>query len=238
MKKTLLSFIFTSLSLFNLSAQCIIAPSCTLNQFGYCVSPPENSNLPNATVGSTYSTVIQISLGSSISGGLATINGATLTAISGLPTGLTYSSNPINGALPPNSSACVILDGTPAAGTAGTYTVTADVFISTNIISQSRSAKWILTVDPASTTTSIKNSTDYTNSMIVAPNPTSSDLTVSAPFHFSKIQIIDALGKVVISHDANYAYQTTIDVKTLSKGVYFLQANDGNRLITKKFIKD
>ena len=61
---------------------------------------------------------------------------------------------------------------------------------------------------------------------------------ISSTSHFGKVQIMDALGKIVISHDANYATQTTIDVSNLTKGVYFLQINDGAKIITRKFIKD
>ena len=72
----------------------------------------------------------------------------------------------------------------------------------------------------------------------MAPNPVSSELFISSDSHFGKIQVIDALGKTVLSLDANYASQTSINVSSLTKGVYFIQANDGERIITKKFIKD
>jgi hypothetical protein len=73
---------------------------------------------------------------------------------------------------------------------------------------------------------------------VIAPNPATNELFVASASHFGKVAVIDALGKTVLSHDANCAAQTTINISSLSKGVYFLQVSDGTNLTTKKFIKD
>ncbi|MCD6017777.1 MAG: Secretion system C-terminal sorting domain [Bacteroidetes bacterium] len=233
MKKTLL---FTALligGLSQLNAQCTIMPSCSTGTVGYCTTPATATPLPNASELTPYNTTIQVTIGTSAFGGAATISNATVTAVTGLPAGLSYSLNPSNGIINGGASGCLLITGTPSAGSAGSYTVTANITASTNFGPVPVSGTWPLTVTGSAGIKSYSNA-----NMVIAPNPATSELTISADFHFGKIQIIDALGKIVISHDANYASQTIIDVHNLSKGVYFLQANDGKSVVTRKFIKD
>ena len=49
---------------------------------------------------------------------------------------------------------------------------------------------------------------------------------------------MDALGKSVLEIDGNYYNQKTIDLSALKNGLYFLKANDGERIITRKFLKN
>lgn len=233
MKKTLLFAALLIGGLSQLSAQCVIAPSCSTGTVGYCTTPAANTNLPNATELSSYNTTIQVSIGSSI-GGFATITSSTLTSVTGLPNGLNYSTNPASGIFPASSNGCVLISGTPAASSAGSYTITANVTITTSFGDVPGSAAWLLTVDAV---TGVKSYNQISN-FFISPNPATSEIVVTSTSHFGKVQIMDALGKVVISHDANYADQTTINISSLSKGVYFLQVNDGTQLTTKKFIKD
>lgn len=234
MKKLLLYAGLLIGGLSQLNAQCVIVPSCAMGSFGYCTSPAENTNLPNATEAAPYSTTIQISIGSSV-GGFATIQSATLTSVTGMPAGLNYSVNPSSGVVVANSDACVLIAGTPTAP--GSYTITANVAITTDVGSfPPATVSWYLIVDPAGSV-GIKSYNTATN-FFLAPNPATSELMVSAAFNFGKISIIDALGKTVMTHDANNSTLTKIDINDLSKGVYFLQMNDGNRMVTRKFIKD
>lgn len=233
MKKTLLFAALLIGGLSQLNAQCTIMPSCSTGTVGYCTTPATATPLPNASEVTPYNTTIQVTIGTSAFGGAATITDATVTAVTGLPAGLSYSLNPSNGVINGGSSGCMLITGTPSTGSAGTYTVTANITANTNFGPAAVSGSWPLTV------TGVAGIKSYSNAnMIIAPNPAASELVISADFHFGKIQIIDALGKIVISHDANYADQTNIDVHNLSKGVYFLQANDGKSVITRKFIKD
>ena len=48
------------------------------------------------------------------------------------------------------------------------------------------------------------------------------------------VVIYSALGRAVL----NISNQNTIDVSSLSKGVYFIKVSDGINVSTKKFIKD
>jgi hypothetical protein len=235
MKKTLLFVALVIGSLAQLNAQCTITPGCSPAATGYCTTPAENTNLPNATVASSYNTVIQVSIASSL--GATTITSAQIVSMTGLPTGLSYSVNPGSGIIAGGANGCVLLTGTPTSTTAGNYTVVANVVITTNVGAfPPATVSWFLTVNPALSTgiQSINTAANF----YIAPNPVSSELFISSDSHFGKIQVIDALGKIVLSLDTNYASQTSINVSSLTKGVYFIQANDGERIITKKFIKD
>ena len=231
MKKTLL---FTALligSLSQLSAQCVIGAACTPSAQGYCTVPAENTNLPNGTTNLAYITDIQFTLGTNV-GGFATITDATISSVTGLPSGFAFTTNPASGNFPGGSSACMQITGTTA--TAGTYSVAASFSVNTSIQPTTQTLTWFLTIDAATGIQSFNKSSN----VFISPNPATNELTVASASHIGKIQVIDALGKTVLSHDANYTSQTTINISSLSKGVYFLQINDGTNVSTKKFIKD
>ncbi|MBK6985488.1 MAG: T9SS type A sorting domain-containing protein [Bacteroidetes bacterium] len=235
MKKTLLFAALLIGGLSQLSAQCTIIPGCTLGSTGYCTTPAENTSLPNGTELVPYSTVIQLSLGTNV-GGFVTITDATISGVIGSPSGFTYSVNPVGGTFVGGSDACLILSGTPSLGSAGTYTVGLGFDVNTSFGPTTQTLNFGLQIDPSGTT-NVKSITASSN-FVIAPNPATNELFVASASHFGKVVIIDALGKTVLSHDANYAAQTTINISSLSKGVYFLQVSDGTNLTTKKFIKD
>jgi len=235
MKKTLLFAALLIGGLSQLSAQCVIASACTPSAQGYCTVPVENTNLSNGTELSPYSTTIQLSLASTI-GGFATIIDATISSVTGLPAGLNYSTNPSSGIFAGGTSACLIITGTPSAATAGTYTVGLGFNVNTSLAPTTQTLNFVLTINPAGTTNI--NSTIQATNFFISPNPATSELIVSSTTHFGKAHVIDALGKIVLSHDANYAAQTTINISSLIKGIYFLQVNTNGNVTTKKFIKD
>jgi hypothetical protein len=236
MKKTLLLAAVLLSSLSQLSAQCTIVPGCSTAATGYCSTPSNGANLPNAMVSSAYSTTIQVSIASAFGG--VTVSSANITSVTGLPTGLSYSVNPTSGVIVGGSNGCIRIAGTPAVGTTGTYTVVANATIASPLgpVIPPVSMNWILTVNPPLSTGI--TASNLASNFYIAPNPVSSELFISNDTHLGKVAVIDALGKIVLSLDANYSNQTTINVNSLIKGVYFIQANDGERIITKKFIKD
>ncbi|WP_372758069.1 ELWxxDGT repeat protein [Mariniflexile sp.] len=73
----------------------------------------------------------------------------------------------------------------------------------------------------------------------VYPNPVSSVLTIETPFASNyKLQVINQLGQLVLKQSQN-ASSTSIDVSTLSKGLYFLNiAGEDGETQTIKFIKN
>lgn len=235
MKKTLLFATMLIALCIKSNAQCTIAPTCSMATIGYCTTPPENTNLSNAVELTPYSNTIQFSLGTT-AGGVATITDASIVSVTGLPATFTYSTNPSNGNFTGGSNACMIMSGTPVASSAGNYTIAVLFAVNTNFGPTTQTLNWYLTVAP-NTSTNIK-SVNTSSQFFVSPNPVTNELLISSESHIGKIQIIDALGKVVMTADANYSTQTKIEVGDLVKGVYFIQLSDGVNLTTRKFIKE
>ena len=239
MKKILLTASVVIAGLFQSNAQCVIVPCTPDPTSGYCAVPSASTNLPAGVIGMSYTTDIQFSLGTTAQGGAVTINGGTITATSGLPTGLSTVYNPISGKIVGGSSACLRISGTPT-GATGTYSFSATFSVAITAggfpTSQVITAVWYLPI--SATATGIAQLTQQPNVMVMSPNPAKSELNVTTDFHIAKLTVIDALGKVVLAQDVNYANQTTLDIRSLEKGLYFLQASEGSKIITKKFIKD
>ncbi|WP_333695363.1 T9SS type A sorting domain-containing protein [Flavobacterium sp.] len=74
------------------------------------------------------------------------------------------------------------------------------------------------------------------NKIYLYPNPTKDFLNIESPdyFEIKSINIINQIGQTVINQNENYK---TIDVSTLSNGIYFIKINGENKIITKQFIK-
>lgn len=232
MKKILLFAGLLIGGLSQLNAQCVITAACTPSAIGYCTVPQESTNLPNGMESTPYTTDVQFGIGSSV-GGFATITGATITAVAGLPSGFNYSTNPSSGVFPPNSNACMQITGTTS--TPGTYSVAVTFNVDAPPFpTTTQTLTWYLTIDAA---TGIHSYNKIAN-IFVAPNPANAELTVAATFNFGKVSVIDALGKIVISHDSNNSASTKINISDLSKGVYFLQMSDGSQIFTGKFVKE
>ena len=236
MKKTLLTITAMVAGILSINAQCTISGSCVPDAYaGYCAVPSASTNLNAATIGTAYNSVIQFSLGTTAFNGFAAINGATLTTVSGMPAGITVAKNPVNGQVGPGQGACIQLSGTTNAS-AGVYTISASFFVSSNQGSQTVVANWYLPVNVSTGINTIANSS--LGILVLAPNPAKSELTINSDLNLNKVTIIDALGKIVLVQELNYTNQSTLDIRSLERGVYFLQANDGSKTMTKKFIKD
>jgi len=88
-------------------------------------------------------------------------------------------------------------------------------------------------------TTSIKEQKNQTT-FTLSPNPTNGILNISSNLKTNgfKIEVIDALGKILISEEYKELNQTTINVSNLSSGIYFIKVISGENNSTKKFIKE
>ena len=75
----------------------------------------------------------------------------------------------------------------------------------------------------------------------ISPNPTNALLNINAGKLINsnvKIEVIDALGKVLVSEDYKEFNQASINVSNLSSGIYFVKLISENHTTTKKFIKE
>ena len=77
------------------------------------------------------------------------------------------------------------------------------------------------------------STTDFSNSIIIYPNPVKNILTIDG-LVVQDVVIYSVLGKEVLK----ISNLNTIDVSSLSKGVYFIKVSDGINASTKKFIKN
>ncbi len=79
--------------------------------------------------------------------------------------------------------------------------------------------------------------------VILAPNPVRDNLKLRiSGFEHSMLQmaIYDISGRIVFSSELNFEgtqFTGTIDVQSWSKGVYFVEVDDGNSTVTKRFQK-
>ncbi|WP_339837503.1 T9SS type A sorting domain-containing protein [uncultured Flavobacterium sp.] len=75
------------------------------------------------------------------------------------------------------------------------------------------------------------------NEISLYPNPTNHLLNIDVPdnFEVKSINIINQIGQTIINQNENYK---SIDVSTLSNGIYFIKINSENGTITKQFIKN
>ena len=70
------------------------------------------------------------------------------------------------------------------------------------------------------------------------PNPVNEQLHISTKENINAITIYNQLGQMSISRKAINDINTTLDVSHLNTGVYFIQIEIGQNLITKKIIKN
>lgn len=74
---------------------------------------------------------------------------------------------------------------------------------------------------------------------ILSPNPANEVLNINLKTNSKvRIEVIDALGKVLFSEDYKEFRQTTINVGHLASGIYFVKLYSGENTLTKKFIKE
>ena len=231
MKKTLLTISAMVAGILSITAQCTAVQSCTPGSAGYCATPASGSTLTTAYASINYNQVIQVTLGT----GGGAITGATVTSVTGLPTGITAVFTPSTGSLAPGGSGCVQLSGLTSSP-AGMYTMTATFVVGTVVGNTVVPASWYIPVSVSSGIESFSNS--YNTLLNLFPNPAKSELTISSDSHMSSVVVLDALGKVVLSQELNYTNQAILDVRKLEKGLYFIQVYDRNKTMTKKFIKD
>ena len=97
----------------------------------------------------------------------------------------------------------------------------------------------IITGCGCSTTTGI-NTVVINNKFVIYPNPVSDNITVDYKPESKNvsIQIYDATGQLVKQEKTNFQSIQTISVNDLSNGLYLLNLQDGENIISKKFLKE
>jgi len=115
---------------------------------------------------------------------------------------------------------------------------------SSTFINRQTSAFTMITVnviDSSDLITTYVGNIERANDIILYPNPASNQLTISGEQSvINQISIYNTLGeKVYDTHllrTSNSKIPTTIDVSGLTKGIYLLQIESGEKLLSRKFV--
>jgi hypothetical protein len=245
-KKLLLATLLVFGTAIVASAQCIPDPTITIPG----IYPDSATGLSSGVVGTPYTQVIQakVPVDTVVSlNGLPptniTISNITVTAVTGLPPGLTYSTTPANGIFPGGSNGCMLVSGTPT--TAGVYFV--NVVLTTNATFLGFPVSQVDTLDYYSitinTSSSIGGVSSYEFGWVgMSPNPannfTDLDFTVPSAGTY-QLGVYNILGKEMISRQVRTVAglnRQRLDLSNLSSGVYLVSIRNGNSVLTRRLV--
>ncbi len=228
MKKQLLLLATIIIGFSSANAQCTPTSSCIPDPAttGYCTTPAEGANLPNATANTPYTTVIQVSVGTSAGGGFATITDVTIGSVT-LPNGLSYTTNPSNGVIPGGTNACIEITGTPTTGVVD-FSVDVAATANTSLGALPYTLSYLLTIDGGTASLTEVTSPELT----LFPNPAEDKLTVTVKEPAS-IKVTNVLGTVVL--EEKISTSKTMNVSGLKNGIYFVTNTTTGR--STKFVK-
>lgn len=234
------------------NAQCTI----DVNNNVQGITPPD-SLFPEIISGQALdnSYVAQIHVPTSSNLGIqATVYWIAIFNITGFPSGITYTKNPIADTIFGGNNACVQLSGITT-DPEGEYPLnfigavkvntafTGDTVIPLSVLNllaaQSGAEGFgykVKVVDPTGVNTINEQ---LANAMQVMPNPSNGRFDVKLEA-FEKIEgalhVLDITGKIVYSQAVNTssAFATTIDLGGIAKGMYIVQLNTNKGIATKK----
>ncbi|MFN9596811.1 MAG: T9SS type A sorting domain-containing protein [Bacteroidota bacterium] len=245
-KKLLLSTALVFGTSLMASAQCIPDPTITIPG----IYPDSATGLSSGIVGTPYTQVIQakVPVDTVVSlNGLPPTNiniaNITVTGVTGLPPGLTYSTTPANGIFPGGSNGCMFVSGTPT--TAGVYFV--NVILTTNATFLGFPVNQVDTLDYYSitinTSSGIGSAVAYDFGWVgMSPNPANNftDLDFTAPSAGNyQLGIFNILGKEMASRPVRAVAglnRQRLDLSNISSGVYLVSIRNGNSVLTRRLV--
>lgn len=80
----------------------------------------------------------------------------------------------------------------------------------------------------------IENESD--SQIAIYPNPTSDLITITSDNQFSKIEVVDLEGRIILSIE-KFTNVISVDLGQCSNGIYFLKIIENNKSISRKIIK-
>jgi len=243
MKKILLTGFFAIGMISFASAQ-----ACTPgNNFGNGIYPDSATNFVHGCKGQPYEQIINVLVPTDTTGSFqgqtvnADFDNITLDSVSGLPTGLTYATNPADGKFLPQQPGCAIIQGTT--NEVGTHNLTiymtanlsVDLGVTTIPYAQKDTLTYYKIVIDDCGTNGLLN-TNKEASFNVYPNPATNVFTISNLKAGEKaIQVVDASGKVVRSLNTSDE-NVTVSTSDLKAGIYFVQVVQNNQKETIKLV--
>jgi hypothetical protein len=224
-------------------SQCV--PNTSITVPG--IYPDSATGLVSGTVGVPYSEVIQAKVltDTSLGGAPVIITNVTVTSVSGLPPGLSYSCNPASCVFPGGSNGCMLISGTPT--TAGVYPLTVVLTANGTIFGipvppqSSTLSYYKITIDsPTGIAEGVKNIRfDFINNQ---PNPASgyTDLTFVTPTATDvTIKLFNVIGSEVMTQKIRGmagSNTTRINLDGISPGIYMITMDNGSAVISRRMI--
>ncbi|MBK8876235.1 MAG: T9SS type A sorting domain-containing protein [Bacteroidetes bacterium] len=222
-------------------AQC--TPDVSLTIPG--IYPDSTTGLPSGVLGQPYSEVIQVRVltDTSLFGAPVIVTSITITGVTGLPPGITYSCNPASCIFPGGTNGCILLSGTPTA--AGAFTMNVDLEVAGTLFGSpltqpSTVDYYVINI----------NSTSGVNELGAVkfdllqnkPNPAINftDVTYSSPIGGDfTLRAYNMIGKEVFDQTVRgMAGLNTVRVNTsdFAPGVYMLSIENGSSVVTRRMI--
>ncbi len=245
MNKIILSLVcLLAVACNNINAQC--TPNLT-GPSGH-ISPDTTGNLPHATVGLAYGSDIQFFVPADTIYLTQTvpITNFTLTNITGLPPGFSYTSNPTTGVFPGNAASCLHIScASPAA--AGTWPLTVYVtahvtYLLFQIAIPDTIRGYKIVIDSAGTGIPVISSSTNFEVYQNMPNPVNgvSEIDYYTPASTKvTFKVVNMLGSLVqnkVLEAKTGMNQVYISSKDIAPGIYMYSISNGTQTITKRMV--
>lgn len=173
----------------------------------------------------------------------ATIDTLWITGVQGMPDGFTYSCHNADCKILGGTAGCATLTGTPTQAQIGIYpllvliTVRATAFLGPVPVSQNASdtnARYSIVVSGLSSKPEIQ----IQGGPILFPNPAKEELQVYVPELKGEatFEIKNLQGKLMQSGQLKKHEVSHVSLNGFDAGIYFIQIQKGNELISKKFV--
>lgn len=242
-KLLLVILLITSIQVSNSHAQCV--PDLSITVPG--IYPDSATGLPGGTVGIPYSEDIQAKVltDTSLSGLPVIITSITLSSVTGLPPGLTYTCTPSSCVFPGGSNGCMLLSGTPT--TAGVFPLIVELTVNGTIFGTPVPPQ-VSTLDYYSITIDVNSGISNDISSVKFdllqnnPNPAINytDVSFSSPVAGDfTLKMYNMIGKEVLKqHIRGMAgiNTTRLMVDDMTPGVYMLSVENGSNVVTRRMI--
>lgn len=241
--KNIFTFLFGMLI-----SMMIYAQPCTPDP-AYTQTGVYPDSLPKAKVNVPYNAFLTavIPADTTVSGVTATVDSVKITNITGLPTGITYATNPANGVIQGGSKGCIAFTGTVVdTALKGTYPLTISataygkIYGTMPVEIPYDFTDYKLIVEAGTGIKDFSKSAFEVNSIF--PNPASNLANISLYSNeasFVSVNIKDITGRIVFSNDYDINSGDNLlklNISSLPEGIYFCSIVKDRSIVTRKLV--
>lgn len=131
----------------------------------------------------------------------------------------------------------IALDGSNNIFTTGWFGGTIDFDPDAGITNLSSPSSMEVFVHKMSQTPISINEIQIENNIFVFPNPSNNFIDIETTLTDYSLSVFDIMGKLIFTENSSQN-KTRINISNFSNGIYFLQLSSGDKIISKKFIKE